>query len=67
MPPAEPLTRLRRVADQEVDLAGTEIARINFDQYLLRTGVNALFINSRAAPFDAPADMGEGLLNKLAD
>ena len=46
VPPAEPLTRLRRVADQEVDLAGTEIARINFDQYLLRTGVNALFINS---------------------
>ena len=44
MPPAEPLTRLGGVADQEIDLGGTEIAGVNLDQHLPRAGVDAFFI-----------------------
>src|SRR5450631_1746060 len=66
VPPAEPLMCLGGIAEQEVNLGGPEIAGVDFDQHLPRACVDALFIDARAAPFDAPAYIGEGLFSKLA-
>ena len=36
VPPAEPLVRLGGIAEQEIDLSGSEIARVDFDHHLSR-------------------------------
>jgi len=51
MPPAERLPRLAGIADQEIDLGRTEIARIDLDQHAVRARFDTFLIHTFAAPF----------------
>jgi hypothetical protein len=53
----EHAVRLRRIAEQEVHLGGTEIARIDLDDHLARLGVDADLLETLAAPRDRAADL----------
>src|SRR5580692_8389631 len=64
--PAELLVRLAGVADQKVDLGGTEILRIDPNQRLAGFLVDAGFLDTLAAPFDAASDFGERQFDELA-
>jgi hypothetical protein len=60
------LARSRRIAAQRIDLGRTEIAGVNFHQFLAGGVVDAEFIGALPAPSNAAADHGEGALDKFA-
>ena len=64
--PAQFFPRLARIAEKMPNLQRPEIARIDFDQTVLRTGEVAPFFEARSAPFDPLADMGESELDEFA-
>src|SRR5246127_1318555 len=64
--PAEFLTRLAGVADQEVDLGRAEICRIDAHHGLAGLAIGAGFLDPLAAPLNAAADLGEGKLDEFA-
>src|SRR5580692_6043553 len=64
--PAELLTRLAGVANQLVDLGGTEIDRVNANQCLAGFAVDAGFLDALAAPLDLAAGFRERDLDELA-
>src|SRR5690606_17177490 len=55
--PPQPGARLGRVAEQEIDLGRTEIARVDLDQDVAGFGVDALLLHTLAAPRELAADM----------
>src|SRR4051812_7347707 len=64
--PAEFLTCLAGVADQQIDLGWTKVGRIDPHQGLARLAVDAGFLDAGAAPFDAAADLSEGQFDEFA-
>src|SRR5215470_12475569 len=64
--PTEPLVRLARIAEQNIDLGRTEVARIDFDQGLSGFGVDPDLIDAGAMPGDPTADVAERALDKFA-
>ncbi len=65
MLPAEARFRLGCVAEQEVDLVWTEIARINFNQAIAGFPVAADFFHAVAVPFDLLVYRLECMFDKL--
>src|SRR5215470_3766763 len=65
--PAEPLARFARIAEQNIDLGRTEIARIDFDQNLSGLGIDPDLVDAGAAPDDPAAHMAERALDKFTD
>src|SRR6201999_3301387 len=65
--PAEHLAGLAGIAEQRIDLGRTEVAGVDLDQRLFAGGIDANLVTALAAPFDATADDGEGVLDELAD
>src|SRR6185295_805330 len=63
--PAELALRFRSVAEERVDLGGTQVAGIEGDDAAALLVV-ALFVGALALPADAHAELGRGLLDELA-
>ena len=63
--PAEPLSCLARVAEQPFDLGWPEVTRINLDEHAPIFSIDALFVDTLAAPFDRPADAAESLFDEF--
>src|SRR4029453_6877008 len=59
VPPAELVARLRRVAEQELDLGRAEVTPVDLDQHLAALRVDALLVDARAAPGDRAPGLGE--------
>ena len=66
MAPAQPVVRLGRIADQQIDLGRAEIARIDRDADRAGGGVYSRLVDPLAAPLDRNADLGEGQLDQFA-
>src|SRR5262249_38249620 len=64
--PAELLTRLSGIAEQDVDLSRTEIPRIDLDEDLSGLGVDPGLLDACASPGDPAAHMAEGELDEFA-
>src|SRR6266436_4159931 len=56
--PAELGARLRRIAQQEIDLRRAEISGIDGNQHIAALGIHALLLGAGAAPGDLAADEG---------
>ena len=65
--PAEPLPRLRRIAEQRIGFGRPEVTRVDFDQHPAVARVDALLGEPGAAPFDGPADASERLLDEFTN
>src|SRR5215469_11498782 len=64
--PAEPLSRLCRIADQSVDFGRAIVPRVDRDDRLPRFYIDADFIRATTLPVDAAIDLSEGCLDKFA-
>src|SRR5690606_20087152 len=64
--PAEIGARLRRIAEQDVDLGRTEIRWIDRDQYVAGAPAIALLVDAPAVPGDRPPDAIECELHEFA-
>src|SRR5690606_11301851 len=64
--PTEAGSGFRGVAQQEIHFVRPEIAGIDLDQFLARTGIYALLVHAAPCPFDPAIDDGEGLLDEFA-
>src|SRR5262245_47625494 len=64
--PAEPLARLRGVAEEEVDFGGSIVVGVDFDQHLTGRRVASLLVATLAPPFEPPAGLRKGELHELA-
>ena len=64
MPPAEPLMRLRRIPDQEIDFGWSKIRRIDPHHNLAAALIDSGFVDAFAAPFDLPIDLAKGEFKK---
>src|SRR5258708_36721945 len=62
--PAELLTRLSRIAQQQVDLGRTEISRIDLDKDLSGLGIDPSLVDAAPPPADCPAHMLEDALTE---
>lgn len=67
MLPTQLLMGLRRVANQEIDFRWAEVAGVDFDQSLAGCGIDALFVDAFAFPFQGEAGVGEGPVHEGAD
>src|ERR1700733_8189631 len=67
MPPAEPLMRLRRISDQEIDFGWSKIRRIDAHHNLTAALIDPGLVDALAAPFDSPIDLAKGEFDKFTD
>ena len=65
MPPAEPLMRLGRIANQEIDFGWSKIRRIDPHHNLAAALIDPGLADACAAPFDSPIDLAEGEFDKF--
>ena len=65
MPPAEPLMRLGRISDQEIDFGWSKIRRIDPHHNLTAAPIDPGLVDALAPPFDSPIDLAKGKLDKL--
>src|SRR5262249_31187734 len=66
MVPAELGSGLRGIADEQFDLGGTKVARIDLNQNPPGFGVDALLFTPRSHPLDVYVDLSKCLLHKFA-
>src|SRR5579885_3016753 len=66
MLPAKLFCRFRRIAEKDIDLSWTEIARIDFDKDAAALLIDPFLVHSRALPGDRKSNFGEGPLHELA-
>src|SRR5262249_6735956 len=66
MVPAELGSGLGSIADEQVDLRGTKVARIDLNQNPTGTGISPLFFEPRSDPLDAYVDLSKCLFHKFA-
>src|SRR5579871_2818885 len=64
--PAENLTRLAGVADQDIDFRRSEVCRVDADHRLSCLLVDSGLFDALAAPLNAAPDLGECQFDKLA-
>src|SRR5262245_65152804 len=66
MVPAELGSGLRGIADEQFDLGGTKVARIDLNQNPTGFDINPLLFEPRSDPLDAYVDLSKCLLHKFA-
>src|SRR5690606_36276566 len=64
--PADPGLCLRGVSEEEIDLVGAEVARVDLDDLLSRAGIEALFVNALANPLYRPVDYRKRAFHEFA-
>src|SRR5277367_509568 len=64
MPPAEPLMRLGRIPDQEIDFGWSKVPRID-THHDLTALIDPGLVDALAAPFDSPIDLAKGEFDKF--
>lgn len=65
MPPTHLVLRLRRVAEQQVDLGRPEVFGGDLDQDFSGLAAAPLFLDPGPMPFDLTADPGEGQFDEF--
>src|SRR5438067_2543253 len=63
--PSQLLLGLPRIAKQEVNLSGPEIAGIDLNENISCRAVETYFLDARAFPNDRPSDGGKGPFHEL--
>src|SRR5262245_11296226 len=64
--PAELLSRLSRISDEQVDFGWPEITRVNADQHATGLGIDTLLVDAFAPPGDPSTHDGKRPFDELA-